>query len=108
MTTKNARAKRKPQARKKSITRTPIAKAAPSPRGPAVVGATTKKDTVLAMLQREQGATIEELMTATGWQVHSVRGFLSGTVRMNLGLTVERMQREDGTSSYHVTRAARQ
>lgn len=46
----------------------------------------TKAATVLAALQRERGATLEELMAATGWQAHSVRGFLSGTVRRKLAL----------------------
>ena len=45
-----------------------------------------KSATVLTML--EQGATIQELMSATGWQAHSVRGFLSRTVRKQLGRTV--------------------
>src|SRR6266446_3813897 len=38
----------------------------------------SKKAEVLALLRREGGATLPELMTATGWQAHSVRGFLSG------------------------------
>jgi hypothetical protein len=50
----------------------------------------TKKDLVLALLRRDQGASLDELMTATGWQAHSVRGFLSGTVKKKLGLTVTR------------------
>jgi hypothetical protein len=50
----------------------------------------SKKDTVINLLQREQGATLAELMTATEWQAHSIRGFISGTVRKKLGLTVER------------------
>lgn len=46
----------------------------------------TKAATVLAALQRERGATLEDLMAATGWQAHSVRGFLSAIVRKKLAL----------------------
>jgi hypothetical protein len=47
---------------------------------------TTKTDRVIEMLRA--GATPEFLMKATGWQAHSLRGFISGTLRKKLGLTV--------------------
>lgn len=47
---------------------------------------TTKAAQVLAALKQPEGASLAELMQATGWQAHSVRGFLSGTVRKRLQL----------------------
>lgn len=48
----------------------------------------TKHDRVLTLLNRREGVTIPELMNATDWQKHSVRGFLAGTVKKKLGFTL--------------------
>jgi len=50
----------------------------------------SKQELCLDLLSRPDGASVEELQAATGWQTHSVRGFLSGTVKKKLGLTVNR------------------
>jgi CTP:molybdopterin cytidylyltransferase MocA len=63
----------------------------------------TKKLAVLALLRRPEGATLSELMQATGWQAHSVRGFLSGTVAKKMGHKVARRKRDDGASVYFLT-----
>ena len=62
----------------------------------------SKAATVLELLKKPDGATLAELMKATGWQAHSVRGFLSGTVGKKLGLTVTSAKSEDGVRSYTV------
>lgn len=47
---------------------------------------TTKHDRILSLLSQRAGATIQDLMEATGWQQHSIRGFLAATVKKKLGL----------------------
>lgn len=49
---------------------------------------TTKQEQVLTLLSGRAGASIEDLMTATEWQKHSVRGFLAGTVKKKLGFNL--------------------
>jgi hypothetical protein len=62
----------------------------------------SKTATVLELLKRPGGVTAKELMKATGWQAHSVRGFLSGTVGKKMGLTVASIKGQDGERSYSV------
>ncbi len=62
----------------------------------------TKKASCLAMLARREGASIEELMEATGWQAHSVRGFLSGEVRKRLGKTLSSEVPTEGDRRYRI------
>ena len=62
----------------------------------------SKAAKVLELLKQPNGTTLAELMKATGWQAHSVRGFLSGTVAKKLGLTVASTKGEDGERTYAV------
>jgi hypothetical protein len=83
-------------------------KASPAKKAPkaatkangARAGSKTAK--VLDLLKRPDGATAKELLKATGWQPHSVRGFLSGTVSKKMGLTVTSTRGENGERSYSV------
>jgi hypothetical protein len=62
----------------------------------------SKTATILDLLKRPGGVTSKELMKVTGWQAHSLRGFLSGTVGKKMGLTVTSTKGEDGERSYSV------
>jgi len=62
----------------------------------------SKTAKILDLLKRPGGATSKELQKATGWQPHSVRGFLSGTVGKKMGLAVTSAKGEDGERSYSV------
>jgi hypothetical protein len=62
----------------------------------------SKTAKVLDLLKRPGGATARELMKMTGWQPHSLRGFLSGTVGKKMGLAVTSIKGEDGERSYSI------
>ena len=62
----------------------------------------SKTAKVLDLLKRRGGATMKQLMKATDWLPHSIRGFISGTVGKKMGLTVESIKAEDGQRSYSV------
>ncbi len=74
------------------------AKAA-KPGGPR---AGTKQALMIDLLKRKHGATIDEIVDATGWQPHSVRGAISGAIKKKLGLTVENQVTEDRGRVYRI------
>ena len=61
----------------------------------------SKQSRVIAMLQSPAGATIAAMVNATGWQQHSVRGFLAGVVRKRLQLKLD-SAKVDGTRIYRL------
>ena len=70
------------------------AKAAKEPKA----GGTTKKDQVLALISGRNGATLDEIMTATGWQKHTVRGFIA--ILGKKGTKIESFKSEAGARTY--------
>ena len=62
----------------------------------------SKAAKILDLLKRPGGATAKELIKATGWQPHSIRGFLSGTVSKKMKLTVVSTKSEDGERNYSI------
>jgi uncharacterized protein DUF3489 len=84
--------------------------ATPKPKAARAGSKATKKgvregsetETILELLKRPGGATAKELIKVTGWQPHSLRGFLSGTVSKKTGLAVTSTKGEDGERSYSV------
>ena len=62
----------------------------------------SKTAKVLDLLKRSGGATLKELRKATGWQAHSVRGFLSGALGKKMGLAVTSTKAEDEERRYSV------
>jgi hypothetical protein len=76
-----------------------------APKGGKKAGAAregSKAAKILDLLKRSEGGSLKELMKATGWQAHSVRGFLSGTIRKKLGLKVASTKTEDGERTYSI------
>jgi hypothetical protein len=68
----------------------------------ARIGSKTAK--IMALLDRPKGATLDEIMKATRWQAHSVRGFISAVLRKRMGLEVQSSRREDGARVYSLSR----
>ncbi len=83
---------------KKADGRAKKAKSAPPKAKGTREGSKTAQ--VLELIKRPGGATMQELMAATEWQPHSIRGFISGTLGKKMGLTVESAKTEDGKRSY--------
>jgi hypothetical protein len=70
--------------------------ALPEPEPPSDAKRPSKQDAVIAMLRRPEGATVDEVARATGWQRHTVRGVFSGTLKKKLGLSFASAKEERG------------
>ena len=68
----------------------------PTPPPAEAAAKPTKSAALIALLKRPEGATLEQMMEATGWQKHSVRGFMAGTVRKKHGLSAASTKTESG------------
>src|SRR5262245_42886873 len=64
----------------------------------------SKQNAVIARLQRPEGATVDEVASAMGWQRHTVRGLFSGALKKKLGLTLAAAKEERGRV-YRITAA---
>jgi len=60
-----------------------------APAGKPTPRAGTKQALMIEMLNRPEGATVEQIAAVTGWQHHTIRGAISGALKKKLGLTVE-------------------
>jgi len=70
--------------------------ALPEPEPQSEAKRPSKQDAVMAMLRRPEGATVDEVVRATGWQRHTVRGVFSGTLKKKLGLIVASAKEKRG------------
>jgi hypothetical protein len=82
-----------PQQARSRKAATPDRQAAPAREG-------STKAQIIELLRRPEGATLADIAKATGWQNHSIRGFLSGSLGKKMGLKVESSKREDGARAY--------
>lgn len=63
----------------------------------------SKKAVVIDLLKRPEGASLKDIMAATDWQAHSVRGFISGALTKKMGLKVESFKAENRDRGYRIT-----
>ena len=64
--------------------------------------AQSKKSQFVQLLQGSEGATIKDLMTISGWQAHSIRGFLSGVLIKKMGMKITSEVRDEGHRVYRI------
>ena len=62
----------------------------------------SKQATVIQMLQRPEGATVQQICETTGWQAHTVRGTFAGAFKKKLGLTIVSDKPQGGERIYRI------
>lgn len=72
------------------------------PSQPVTLREGTKQARMIALMQRPEGASIEEICTETSWQKHTVRGVFSNTLKKRLGLTVTSYKDDDQQRRYQL------
>jgi hypothetical protein len=98
---KGAPAKAKATKKATPAKKAPKAKKAAKTKESAGPREGSKTAQVVAMLQRKNGATLEEIMEKMGWQKHTVRGFMAGAMK-KAGYTVESFKSEKGERTYRI------
>ena len=99
-----ARSSKSRQAKQNRTIPAHAARSATNPKkktGP-VARTDSKLATVVTMLREPKGKSIDDLMKATGWQAHSVRGAISGAIKKKLGLTVT-SEKANGVRVYRIS-----
>jgi len=92
----------KPAAKKEAKAASKKASKAATPKQARVPREFSKKAIVLDLLRRKEGATLAEIAKATDWQNHSIRGFISGNLTKQMGLTIESTKNEAGERTYRI------
>jgi hypothetical protein len=107
----DAKAKRKPKTGKASSLRgcRPTARNSPTHKNRAgnalpstAIRPGSKQAKLVELLNHSKGASLDEMVKATGWQRHSVRGVMSGVLKKKLGLTITSIKDENGRT-YRIT-----
>ena len=91
-----------PKTAKAAPKKAKASKAAGAEGGASVPREFSKKAIVVELLRRKDGATLNEIMKATDWQAHSVRGFISGSLIKKMGLKVESSKNDAGERRYRI------
>ncbi len=94
--------KPRPKQRRRRAEPKPSSSKAKGRTPPPVPRPGTKQALLIDLLKRKKGATIAEIVAATGWQPHSVRGAISGTLKKKLGLAVTSEKPGNGPRRYRI------